>query len=445
MKGVVIAGAGSGVGKTSITTGLISRLSKDMKVQAFKAGPDFIDPMYHTAASGRHSRNLDSFMMGDATIKNLVGTVSADADICIVEGVRGLFEGLAGDSDIGSTAYLAKLLGFPVILVVDARSLNRSAAAIINGFKAFDPDVNIAGVIFNKVSGRQHTDKLKTVMDTYCKGTETVGMISKDESCTLEERYLGLRTISSSMMGNISFLGDMVSSIDTDRLMDIAESNEVHLPDGPLYASRDSGARVAVPMDESFCFYYRENIECLQASGADVVTFRPTEGDPLPDADVYYLGGGYPELHAGAISSNRDFTEGLRNASEEGKVVMGECGGLMAMCRDIVDADSVSHPMAGIFDASAKMTGIRHGPTYVIAEGTSGNPLFPNIGVKAHEYHYSDVFPDGKADYGFKVSRGKGITGGMDGLYKRNSLGSYMHQHALSAEDWAKGIIGAIR
>ena len=156
MKGVVLAGTGSGVGKTSITTGLMSRLSKSMTVQAFKAGPDFIDPMYHTAATGRRSRNLDSFLMDDSTIRNLVGYASRDADICVIEGVRGLYEGLKGDEDVGSTAYLAKLLGLPVIVIVDARSLTRSAAAIVNGFRTFDPDVNIAGVILNNVSGRQH-------------------------------------------------------------------------------------------------------------------------------------------------------------------------------------------------------------------------------------------------------------------------------------------------
>lgn len=394
MKGIVIAGAGSGVGKTSITTGLISRLSKTMKVQAFKAGPDFIDPMYHTLASGRASRNLDSFLMDDETIRRLVGSASKDADLCVIEGVRGLYEGLSGESDIGSTAYLAKLLGFPVILVVDARSLNRSAAAVINGFKAFDPEVNIAGVIFNRVSGKQHTDKLETVMNLYCKGTETVGMIKKDDSNTLEERYLGLRTISASMKDNISFLEDMVSPIDTDRVMDIAESYEHPLPDGGLYTERNSGMKVAVPMDDSFCFYYRENIECLEASGARIEAFRPTDGESLPDADAYYLGGGYPELRAADISSNKDFREGLRNASLEGKPILGECGGLMAMCREIVDASGTSHSMTGIFDVQAKMTGVRHGPTYVIARGTQQNPLFPNMETKGHEYHYSDVFPD---------------------------------------------------
>ena len=163
MKGFVIAGTGSGVGKTSITTGIMSLLSKRYKVQGFKVGPDFIDPMYHSAATGRPSRNLDSFLLDDDMIRNLVGYTSEDADVCVIEGVRGLYEGFTGDSDIGSTAYLAKLLDLPVVLVVDSGSLTRSTAAIINGFKAFDPDVKIAGVILNKVSGAQHSDKLDEI------------------------------------------------------------------------------------------------------------------------------------------------------------------------------------------------------------------------------------------------------------------------------------------
>ncbi len=189
MKGLIIAGAGSGVGKTSITTGILSRLSKTYEVQAFKAGPDFIDTMYHSVATGRPSRNLDSFMMDDDTLKNLVGHASKDSDLCIIEGVRGLYEGFSGDGDLGSTAYLAKLLGFPVVLVLDARSLTRSAAAIVNGFKSFDPDVKIAGVILNKVSGSQHKEKLDVAMRSYT-DTKVVGMVEKDESNVLEQRYL---------------------------------------------------------------------------------------------------------------------------------------------------------------------------------------------------------------------------------------------------------------
>lgn len=435
MKGFVLAGTGSGVGKTSIATGLMSRLSKTMEVQAFKAGPDFIDPMYHTAATGRPSRNLDSFLMDDDTIRNLAGYASKGSDICVVEGVRGLFEGFSGDGDMGSTAYVAKLLGLPVILVVDARSLTRSAAAIVNGFRSFDPDVRIAGVILNNVSGPQHAGKLKAAFETYCPGIRVVGMIPKSPGKALEQRYLGLKTLKTFAEREITPLQELAEPIDIDAVMDIAESSEVELPDSSPYFERDCDLKAAVPMDDAFCFYYRENIECLQASGFDVRFFRPIEGDPLPEADLYYLGGGYPELYASEISSNKDFLEGLKAEADGGKTVIGECGGLMSMCRSIQDKNGEVHRMAGIFDAEARMTGIRHGPTYVIADAMPGNPAFGGT-VRGHEYHYSDVFPSGTPAYGFDVRRGKGIADRKDGLVSGNCIGSYMHQHALSEKDW---------
>ncbi len=435
MKGVVLAGTGSGVGKTSITTGIMSRLSKTMKVQAFKAGPDFIDPMYHTAATGRRSRNLDSFLMDDSVIRNLVGYAGKDADICVIEGVRGLYEGLRGDEDTGSTAYLAKLLGFPVVLIVDARSLTRSAAAIVNGFRAFDDDVNIAGVILNNVSGKQHSDKLRTAMERYCPDVQLVGMIPKNPDKALEQRYLGLRTLKTFAEREITPLQELTDPIDLDRILDIAESCPADLPETSPYTERRCGLKAAVPMDDSYCFYYRENIECLEASGFDVTTFRPTEGDPLPDADLYYLGGGYPELYAGELAENRDYLEGLKSESENGKMIIGECGGLMTMCSSITDKNGDIHRMSGVLDAEARMTGVRHGPTYVIADATSGNPAFAGT-VRGHEYHYSDVFPSGTPAYGFDVRRGLGIADRMDGLVSGNAIGSYMHQHALSEKDW---------
>ncbi len=375
MKGVVIAGTGSGVGKTSITTGILSRLSKQYKVQSFKAGPDFIDPMYHTLASGRTCRNIDSFMMGDDIIRNIVGYASKDADLCIVEGVRGLYEGFSADSDIGSTARLAKVLGFPVLLTVDVRSLNRSAAAIVNGFAAFDPELDIKGVILNNISGRQHEDKLEEAIGRYCR-QEIVGKVRKMPERPTKERYLGLITPNTKDMPDIAPLAEMAEGVDLDRLMQVAESSDSELPQECPYVRRDSGLTAAVPMDDSFCFYYRENIECLEASGVRVKTFSPTDGEPLPDADIYYIGGGYPELHAEEISSNSDFLEGIKNVSEEGRPVLGECGGLLTMCRSLKDAGGRRFGMAGIFDAGAEMTGVRHGPAYVMAKATRENPLF---------------------------------------------------------------------
>ena len=438
MKGFVIAGTGSGVGKTSVTTGIMSLLSKRYKVQGFKVGPDFIDPMYHSVATGRPCRNLDSFMMSDNTLRNLVGYCSKDADVCVVEGVRGLYEGFAGDSDIGSTAYLAKLLGLPVILVIDAGSLTRSTAAIINGFKAFDPDIRIAGVILNKVSGSQHSDKLDVAMSTYCSDVKVVGKIRKDRENALGQRHLGLKTVLDEDRSGISSLERLVDTVDLDTLMGIAESIDVDLPDASPYVKRDVSASIAVPYDDGYCFYYRENLECLEASGFKVKRFSPVAGDPLPKADAVYLGGGYPELHAEEISSNKDFLEGVRNMSAEGCPVLGECGGLMSMCSGMVDPQGVRHEMIGVFGCDSVFVNKRHGPTYIIADPTPKNPLFTEK-VRAHEYHYSEVEASKDDDYGFLLKRGTGIRDDQDGLVFKNSLGSYMHQHALSMKDWARG------
>lgn len=444
MKGFVISGTGSGVGKTSLTTGILSVLSKRYKVQAFKTGPDFIDPMYHTAATGRPSRNLDSFMLSDDRIRNIVGYASKDADLCVVEGVRGLYEGFQGDGDIGSTAYLAKLLGLPVVLVVDAGSLTRSAAAIVNGFRSFDPDVRIAGVILNKVSGPQHSEKLDVAMSAYCRDVRVVGKIRKDPENVLGQRYLGLRTLHSFSKGEIEPLERLVDPLDMDMLMDIAEGTDTDLPTGSPYVRRDACMTAAVPMDDAYCFYYRENLECLGASGVKVRTFRPADGEGLPEADMCYLGGGYPELHAERISGNLDFLEGLRNMSLEGRPVFGECGGLMTMCSSLRDASGRTYPMSGIFDAEADMVGVRHGPTYVIEDARPSNPLFKGQ-VRGHEYHYSEVRPSSGAEFGFDVGRGLGIKDRMDGLTVRRSLGTYMHQHALSSDDWAAGFVSAVQ
>ncbi len=433
MKGVIIAGTGSGAGKTSITTGLLSRLSKDMRIQAFKVGPDFIDPMYHSLATGRPARNLDTFMMSKDTVRNLVGYASEGADLCIVEGVRGLHEGLSGTSDECSTAEMAKLLGFPVILVVNARSITRSAAAMINGFKSLDPDVNIAGVIFNNVSNGQHEKKLIDATEKYT-DVEIVGMVRRDTKNTIGERHLGLKTINENGKKDIEPLEAMVSEIDTDRLMQIAESSDHEYEYANPFAVHDCGLKAAVPMDDAYCFYYRENIECMKAAGMDVTTFSPLAGDPLPDADFYYLGGGYPELFLKELSENRDFMDGLRTASEDGKTILGECGGLMSLCASIEDK-SGKYRMSGVFDAESRMCG-RHGPTYVIADTTESNPLFPRMTVRGHEFHYSEVVPKADYHYGYSMLRGIGIDNKSDGLVKKNSLGSYVHQHALSVKDW---------
>ncbi len=442
MKGVVVAGAGSGVGKTAIATGLMARLSRGYKVQAFKAGPDFIDTKYHAAATGRPSRNLDSFLMDGDVIRNLVGWASKDADLCIVEGVRGLYEGMHGDGDIGSTAHLAKLLGFPVVLVLDARSLTRSAAAIVNGFRSFDPEVDIAGVILNKVSGRQHAAKLETAMERYT-DVRVVGMVPRDDGRAPRQRRIGLEAPELPGRAAVGPLAELAEAVDTDAFMEVAERCGAVLPDASPYVRRDCGLTAAVPVDGAYCFHYRENLECLGASGIRVRTYSPVAGDPLPDADIHYLGGGFPEAHAAELAANRDFLEGLAAAAADGAPVLGECGGMLTMC-SYLEAGGTRHRMAGILDAAASADGGRSGPSYIRAEALPGNPLSAGE-VRGHIYHYYKVDrPDG-ARFGYRVLRGTGAFGGYDGLCAGNAVGTWMYRHALSEDDWAAGLAGRVR
>jgi len=439
---VVIAGSGSGVGKTVITTGLMSRLSKGRKVQGYKVGPDFIDPMYHTAATGRPSRNLDSYFMERGALLNLFGWSSRDADLAVVEGGRGLYDGLTSTGDTGSTAEIAKFLQAPVILVVNARSLAKSAAAHVLGFKMLDRPVNIAGVILNNVGGERHRQKVVEAVESLT-GTEIVGTIERRRE-SLPERHLGLMTLDGGQDARalLRDLEDLVAEIDVERILEIAGSApEIELDKGSPYPNYDAqGVKVAVPRDRSFCFYYPENLESLEAAGAKLVFFRPTEGERLPDCDAVYMGGGYPEVHAELLEGNSDFLEGLRQMSEQGALVYGECGGLMVMCRSI-DAFGRLNRMAGIFDARAVLTRDRQGLAYVRARGTADNFIFPGLDLRAHEFHYSRLEPIPSGPYGFSIQRGTGIGHSMDGIMVRRSMGTYMHQHALANPSWGRALV----
>ena len=291
MRRLVLAGTGSGVGKTSIAAGLMLRLSKQYEVQPFKVGPDFIDPMFHRMASGRPSRNLDSFMIEPEVMVKHFRWACRDADLALIEGVRGLYDGLTSIGDTGSTAEIAKMLDAPVVLVVNARSLAKSAAAVVLGFKSLDPKVNVAGVILNNVSGPRHRQKATEAVEQLAK-VPVLGAVER--GAALPERHLGLMTVDD--LGDTNAirgeLEAMVQDIDLDRLLAISEgAPPLDTIKEPVYPKGNAGIKVAVPLDRSFCFYYEENLESLTYAGAEVVRFRPTEGDGLPDADLYYLGG----------------------------------------------------------------------------------------------------------------------------------------------------------
>lgn len=438
---VVLAGAGSGVGKTTVATGLMRRLAKHATVQGFKVGPDFIDPMFHSAATGRPSRNLDSFFMEPPVLRNLFGWATEDVDIAVVEGVRGLYDGLTATGDTGSTAEIAKMLGAPVVLVVNARSLAKSAAAHVLGFKMLDPEVRIAGVILNQVSGPRHRQKAVEAVEKLT-GTEVVGTIERSAD-KLPERHLGLVTMAESEGTKpLDQVEEMVRDIDLGRLREIArEAADLEFETASPFRSSDRReVRIAVPYDKAFCFYYPENLEALEAAGAEVIRFRPLEGDGLPDADGVYLGGGYPEVHAAGLAANRGFLDDLRRFSERGGLVYGECGGLMTMCSSI-RAFGEEHRMAGIFDSAAVLTTDRQGLAYVHAQGTEENFLLPRENIRAHEFHYSRLEPLPAGPYGFRVTRGTGIGNSLDGVMVRRSMGVYMHMHALANPGWATAMV----
>jgi len=441
MKRLVIAGAGSGVGKTTIATGIMSLLSKRYRVQAFKVGPDFIDPMFHSAATGRPSRNLDSFFMDHDTIRNLFGWSTKDADLAIVEGVRGLYDGLTSTGDTGSTAEIAKLLHAPVILVVNARSLAKSAAAHVLGFKMLDPQVNIAGVILNQVSGERHRKKVVEAVESLTE-TKVIGAIERQRE-KLPERHLGLVTVPErdDISQTMRQVEGVASQVDMDSILEIAEgAEEEDFPaHSPFSSGEKKGIRVAVPRDKAFSFYYQENIESIQAAGGDIVYFQPTVGESLPEADAYYIGGGYPEVYMDDISENGDFLDGLRQASEEEKLIYGECGGLMTLCRSIRNGER-ERRMSGIVPSDAELTSDRQGLAYVEAECTPSNFLFKGR-IRAHEFHYSRLRPLPPGPYAYKVLRGTGIDGFSDGVVVNRTVGTYMHQHALANKNWGASMV----
>ncbi len=438
MRRVVLAGTGSGVGKTSIAAGLMLRLKCD--IQPFKVGPDFIDPMFHAMAAGRPSRNLDSFMMEPQVMKEHFRWACRGADLALIEGVRGLYDGLTSTEDTGSTAEIAKMLGAPVVLVINARSLAKSAAAVALGFKQLDPEVRVSGVILNNVSGERHRKKATEAVEQLAK-LPVLGAVERGRS--LPERHLGLVTVEE--QGDLERMKEnlkaLVEDVDLEMLLEISEAApEMDPREEPVFPAGRCGIKVAVPRDRSFCFYYQENLESLAMAGAEVRYFRPTDGEGLPDADLYYLGGGYPEVHLNALSSNRDFLEGLRSAADD-KAIYAECGGLMTLCSSIEAGERKG--MSGVFPCSAVLTRDRQGLSYVRARGTDENPFFPGCQVRGHEFHYSHLIPRPEGPFGYAMERGKGIDGDHDGLVFRRTLGCYMHQHALSRLDWGKRLLAA--
>lgn len=436
---VLLAGDRSSSGKTTIVAGLLSALrGRNLRVQSFKVAMDYIDPSYHTWITGRPCRNLDGYLMRPEAVGEIYAHAAKGADIAVIEGVRGLYEGYEGD--LGSTAQIAKQLRAPVIFVVDARSITRSAAALVKGYMDFDRDVQVKGVILNKVGSERHASKARKEIERYA-GVEVVGVIPRNDSMHLAMRHLGLvpvlegKTRHEGFEERLDRIREIVEEgLDIDRIMEIAREAEP-LPEAEpdLYKKSDlgKGVRIGVAMDEAFNFYYRDNLELMELSGAEVVPFSPVHDRALPDVDGIYIGGGYPELYARELSENQGMLSSLERAHERDLPIYAECGGLMYLAREI-EWDGERHDMAGLVPGKTRRGSIRV-VSYVHGRLTRDCVLgAAGAKIMGHEFHHSEMVMDEGAKYAVRLDRGTGIAGGDDGFVEGNLLASYMHIHGVS-------------
>jgi cobyrinic acid a,c-diamide synthase len=430
---IVVAGTHSGVGKTIIASGLMAALrAKGQEVAPFKVGPDFIDPSYHTLAAGRPGRNLDAFLSGPELLGSLFAHGARGADVAVVEGVMGLFDGKSGGGEYASTAHIAKLLRAPVLLVVDAGAMARSAAAIVHGYATFDPELRVAGVILNRVGSPTHERMLREAIEPL--NIPVLGVLGRDANLNTPDRHLGLVPAAERREEAHEALdrtGEAIArSCDLKGIMRLAASAEpLHskpwdpaLPEGGTIET--ASVRVAVASGPAFSFVYRENLELLRAAGAETVFFDPTtEEDLLEGTDALYLGGGFPETYAEALSENEALRDKVRAFALSGRPVTAECGGLLYLCRELD-----GKRMCGVLDASARMTN-RLSLGYREARSLADSPLTRRGDtLRGHEFHYSAVEPQAGASPdaapAWELS-GRGKEGFVDG----GVHASYLHTH----------------
>jgi cobyrinic acid a,c-diamide synthase len=425
---VVIVGTHSGVGKTSVTLGLIGALrGRGLVVQPFKIGPDFIDPLHHTHASGRTSRNLDGWMLDTKTNLERFARATADADAAVIEGVMGLFDGSEGSSDRGSSAEMAKLLGLPVILVIDAGAMARSAAALIHGFVSFDPELRIVGVILNNVGGDAHAQMIR---EAVAGSTPILGAIPRVAELTVPERHLGLHLPHEARQDYVQTLASLVDAhVDIDGLL---QAGRIARPAPPLAAEPTSPTvRVGVARDEAFCFYYPENLELLQQAGAELVAFSPLK-DPLPgDLDGLYIGGGYPELHAAELADNHAATKAVKDFCEGSGPVYAECGGLMYLGQTL-QVDGSTHELCGALPLHTRMpAGLSIGYVEV---NTTGGLFGDGQTARGHLFHHSQITGEPSIDRCYTVRSARGAAS-REGYSAGNVLASYIHLHFSSTPE----------
>ncbi len=447
---IVIAGTHSGSGKTSVMLGILRALRRrGLTVQPFKAGPDFIDPSLHTVSAGRISRNLDAWLLPRPTVLELCARAAEGSDLAMIEGMMGLFDGYDGDSEEGSTAELAKWLGAPVVLTVDAAGAVRSVAATAMGFSAFDPDLTVAGVIATHVGGARHAAWLRDALDAA--GVPLLGTLPWDATLALPERHFGLMPAKEQPAeGTIAALAEAAEAhIDLDAILRAARQAPPLVVPGPVVfpvMPIQADVRIGVARDAAFTFYYQDALDLLESRGAKVVPFSPISDATVPEVDGLYLGGGFLEAHTERLSSNRSMRESIRRAIDRGMPVYAECGGLLYLCRDLLDSHGARHDMVGTVAATAQMQPRLVALGYVTLEAEQDTLLLRKAEqVRGHEFHFSTVHLDEPEPLVFQSHEGRGLSDGRDGITRQNLLASYTHLHFAGAPVLAERFVEACR
>ncbi len=463
-RGLILAAPESGSGKTLVTAGLLRHLrERGIRVAAAKAGPDYIDPTFHEAASGGVCLNLDVWAMRPATLAGLVGALEAAADIVLCEGVMGLFDGTGPDGEAGSTAALAKLTGWPVVLVVDARHQGASAAALVAGFARHDPELALAGIVFNRVAGPRHRAVLEAAMARHVPDLPCLGALPRDPDLLLPERHLGLvpageRAAAETIIARAALA--VAAGLDVDQLLALTlprkrgregwglkadgpgvddrpgNSSPSPHPKPPPLAGEGTGAplpplgtRIAIARDDAFVFAYPTVLEGWRREGAELSFFSPLADEtPGAAADAVYLPGGYPELHAGRLAASEHFAAALRRAASRGAAVYGECGGYMALGESLTDGDGRTHRMVGLLPLATSFAERRLHLGYRAATLLGATPLgAAGARFRGHEFHYATTVAAGADASLFALADSGGRDLGASGLCHGSVMGSFIH------------------
>ncbi len=448
-RGFMISAPKKSSGKTTITLGLTGAYTSIGKnVRVFKKGPDYIDPMWHRASSGNTCYNIDSFWMSDEECKTAFYSRSGDVDLCLLEGNHGLHDGLNLEGD-NSGAHLAKLLNLPVLLVVDSAGMNRGVAAIVLGQQMMDKDLTIGAVMLNNVASQRQATKQIKAIEHYC-NIPVIGAVPRSDTTGIKERHLGLVTTyeDPNVKETIEGLSKtLAENCDLDKLFSIAAPLTGTFSGlTPKRNPTGKKVKIGIAYDNSFCFYYPENLNALENEGAELIYFDTLKDQQIPDVDGIYIGGGFPESFLVELEENRSIRKDLAEKIESGLPVFAECGGLMYLTRSI-EREGICKQMVGVIPADVKFQKKPVGKGYSELEIQNNKGWFKSeTPLKGHEFHYSRLVDIGNGvDFKFKVVRGTGVDGNQDGVLYKNVLASYTHIHASVVKDWAASFVTAIR